>query len=907
MATIHQDSFTQVSDTNLENHTPEVGTGYTKLTALNTGTLRVVGGQNYVQSVSGTQFYEADGTSTVNGAVEATLQIDALGNHTPGFMWRIQSSDGGLTRYQYYVNALRNRELVRYDNGTPTVIWTGSKYASGESHFTRVEFTGDTIDVYEDSVLLTSQTDSGITGAGTVGLTCKNNGRVAATVDGDFKIEDDSSAASLVITGTLSGEVGQASATLTVTATNPEAGGTTVSLTDGGAGGVFTPSSASVSTATPSFNFTYTPSSAGDVTLTADDAGSVFPAYDATFQAYVQDATLHSAGGMWTWFSDPRILIDGDYIFAGHMTSTVGVSDLVVTRIQISTGAVTDTVIEADFQNDDHDNPTFIKLDNGKLVAFYTLHSDTTGLRYKVTTNAVPDSTAWGSELNTGLGGEANVTYSNPFIASDGTVYVFQRSRGNPTISMLSCTQANLELGTGWTRTTVARSGNTSRFYAKYCQNGADRVDVFTTDAHPNEGAASLYHFYVDFTGGTPSYHTSDGTEILTTLPLDESDWTLIQDGTDADGRCWTWQIRPDDAGNPRCLASRYPTGSNAINGTALDQIDYWGYRWTGTSWTGFKLFDNVGKSLYDGESYYTGGLTFAGGDLARVYVSLAPSNTSNRYEIQEYTIDWSGTSVAKVRDITKNSLEDMHARPYSPEQTHIDYHVFWWGGRYTSFNDHSTSLFSAAAVSQGVSGSASLSGSGTLSVSAETAVLAESSLTAASSLVVSAESSLQASASIAGSATLTVGASSELTAAASLSSSANIIVAAQSGISAFASLSASGSLVVAAQSALTAQASFTGSGILAVSATTGLEAAASLTSTSSLVVSAELSLIASASLAGSGLLSISAQAAMNAQTSLSSTTTVSVSVTLGGWRQISPGPDLWNTLLAGTPIWVKQ
>src|SRR6185312_8935658 len=80
----------------------------------------------------------------------------------------------------------------------------------------------------------------------------------------------------------------------------------------------------------------------------------------------------------------------------------------------------------------------------------------------------------------------------------------------------------------------------------------------------------SLYHIY--YTGG--NYFKSDGTPIVTSLPLGSSDLTRVWDGSSLRG--WNWDLAMGADGNPVVVFAVLVTNS--------DHRYYYG-RWNGSAW----------------------------------------------------------------------------------------------------------------------------------------------------------------------------------------------------------------------------------------------------------------------------------------------------------------------------------
>lgn len=400
------------------------------------------------------------------------------------------------------------------------------------------------------------------------------------------------------------------------------------------------------------------------------------------------DGTFLIPDGMWTWYNDPRVIVSGGNVYIGSVTGLTSGGDVQITRL--ATGSTLTTQLINNLQIDDHNNPGLVVLPGGKIAAFYSHHSgDATGMRYRVSTNALPDTSSFATEVQVANGGTAT-GYCQVSLLNDGIVRVVQRS-GNGSErpwQFVKATATDVEAGTAsWTRTTIIQNASARPYVLSY-QTAADRIDFLVTNGHPNETATNLYHFYMKLTGTTEKWYKSDGTEI-TTLPIsvDSTTTTLIQNTTG--GRCWNWSLKLGADGHPRVLATRYPTSTGARDVPFLD-IEYWLYRWTGSAWTGFRIATGQ-PSIYPNENHYAGGLCFDGNTTDRIYMALAVNGI---YEISEWSVDESAQTVSKVRQITANSSAH-NIRPYSPEG-YVDQGVFWCSGGYLTYQSYEMGLRNA-------------------------------------------------------------------------------------------------------------------------------------------------------------------------------------------------------------------
>lgn len=103
-------------------------------------------------------------------------------------------------------------------------------------------------------------------------------------------------ATDITMTGPSGGQVGVASAAFTVGANGTISGSHTVTPSDGGAGGTFSPTTVTISAGTPTATFTYTPSTVGARTISATDAGGYTAPATISYTASATAGTLTVSG-----------------------------------------------------------------------------------------------------------------------------------------------------------------------------------------------------------------------------------------------------------------------------------------------------------------------------------------------------------------------------------------------------------------------------------------------------------------------------------------------------------------------------------------------------------------------------------------------------------------------------------
>lgn len=364
----------------------------------------------------------------------------------------------------------------------------------------------------------------------------------------------------------------------------------------------------------------------------------------------------------WTWFCDPRgIRLSGGRILLGGVGSDDGTIRASWTA---DAGATWSTVNLAlsDPTVDDHDNPAFLRRNDGHLLAFFCRHN---GASYFLSTSdAADDPSAWTRvDLDSQLGG-GPYTYANPFQLTGeagAPIYNFYRSGSTPTWSTYF--SKSLDGGTTWAAQTRLLDGasGSGRPYLKAAQNGNRRVDFAVTDGHPNAVATnSIRHFYME--GG--SFFSSDGTP-LGSPPFDTAtDLTTVYDGTTI--RAWVWDIAIGIDGLPVIVFATFPS-------TTDHRYNY--AKWNGTSWDVNEICA-AGTYLYSGEAYYSGGVSLDPNDPNTVYASR---ESGGFWSLYRYTTSDGGAS------FTEEAMPDFQnaIRPFVVRGTGLLAAI---AGRYSSY-----------------------------------------------------------------------------------------------------------------------------------------------------------------------------------------------------------------------------
>jgi hypothetical protein len=388
-----------------------------------------------------------------------------------------------------------------------------------------------------------------------------------------------------------------------------------------------------------------------------------------------------TANGIWTWFNDPRAITVNGKTYFSYVTAA---GSIMLARLDGGI-VVTEVVVSSALEQDDHDNGGLIVLPGGRIAVFYSKHSsDTVGMRYRVSTNPLPDISSFNAEVQISNGGVDSTAYAKPYyFADDNKIRLYYRSATTTTRPQkVAIADATLiEAGTAtWSTNSVLNIAN-NRPYVLMVQNVANRVDFFMTNGHPNEVATSIYHMYMTVSGGVESYFTTDGTPIAGGLPIDPSTSATLIDGTTG-GRSWNWSIGIGADGFPRVLYAKYPSSTGARDVFFTD-VQYWHGRWNGSAWVKTQL--NSGQhSLYANENHYLGGMAFDANDVTTFVLSEWNStNAVNR--LVEYSFNES-TGVKTQTRIIADDPSSHQLRPYSPRNHGDDCKWVWAEGGYVCY-----------------------------------------------------------------------------------------------------------------------------------------------------------------------------------------------------------------------------
>lgn len=401
----------------------------------------------------------------------------------------------------------------------------------------------------------------------------------------------------------------------------------------------------------------------------------VFRAYDIPPDSAENLGTELLADGIWTWFNHPRAIYYGGNYYFGTVSST---GDVEVSK-RASDGTITTFTLSTALEVDDHNDCALLVLASGKLACAYSKHGADSTWRYRISTNALPDISAFDSEGTVTI--SSTHTYANLFDLSTATNRYLNISRriNGTTREWGYIESADFSTWSGFT--SIWAGAGTDTPYLVFRQNG-QKIHVACTDKHPVNGQSSVYHFYIDVVSGALKFYNSAGTEDAT-MPLSTSTATLVSDGSSI--RRWIFDVTVDGSGYPWILGSRYPRNSG------LD-IRYMLWRWNGSAWSEVEITE-VGQGIYTPEIYYSGLACFDSQDNEVIYLSR---RIGEIWEIQKWTTADAGATWTKDSTVTKGSTVH-NIRPVSPKDHDGTLPVLWVrensAGSYVSYASYDTAI----------------------------------------------------------------------------------------------------------------------------------------------------------------------------------------------------------------------
>ncbi|MDA3930002.1 MAG: BNR-4 repeat-containing protein [Prolixibacteraceae bacterium] len=393
--------------------------------------------------------------------------------------------------------------------------------------------------------------------------------------------------------------------------------------------------------------------------------------------------------GTWCWFSDPRAIYveENNSLVTGFVTEDGSVAAL---QYSFNDGRINQTILNEKLEVDDHNNPAFVQRADGRFLAFYTKHHNTSLYMNVSTEPNLADAWDKAIEINPNRKvdlekyGDDKYTYANPFMLKNenNRIYLFGRWIGfKPNMSWSD------DGGSTWSEGRVVVCSEPfswgKRPYVKYFSNGSNKIHMVFTDGHPRDEAFNSVYYACYYKG---AFHKANGEEICTTseLPFAPEQATMVYDAKTTGNRAWVFDLFADDRGNPAIAYARYPTETEHIYHYTI----YDGEKWIDSEIVNSgKWFPQTPLGEHEKEPHYSGGLSISANQPNTVYVSV---QNEGKFEIEKRTLV-SGKWEAEA--ITPYETKDQ-VRPYVIKNSKKNDLLLWNSiERYIHYTNYKTSV----------------------------------------------------------------------------------------------------------------------------------------------------------------------------------------------------------------------
>jgi hypothetical protein len=396
--------------------------------------------------------------------------------------------------------------------------------------------------------------------------------------------------------------------------------------------------------------------------------------------------------GAWSWFMDERAVVHDGHLVVGSVRSVgefnaskidADWGNVEVATYALATKQVGTRILFRRFEQDDHDNPTFLPLKDGGLLAVFTKHRQNQNIY--VQRSRPGDPLKWSApdvvQSPKSRTGDDYATYSNLFRLPSGAIVNFYRGYHQDPNFMISDDE-----GVTWRyggRLMQGQDGYSP--YLKYTQDRDGAIHFVATEDHPATFANSLYHGVL----AGDELRLSDG-QVLVTLSADTSvaartwEFTRVYQG-DADNVAWMTDIEVDAEGRPVIAFS-------VQKDRDPHDIRYGYARWDGQRWHARQVA-HAGERLYENEADYSGLATLDPQDTRVLYIStnadpvvgsalISATDGLRHYELFRGVTE-DGGETFDWEPITRDSWTD-NLRPLVPRWDDERTALVWMRGEYT-------------------------------------------------------------------------------------------------------------------------------------------------------------------------------------------------------------------------------
>ncbi len=374
---------------------------------------------------------------------------------------------------------------------------------------------------------------------------------------------------------------------------------------------------------------------------------------------YAEDYEQITTDGAWCWFSDPRAIYVNDLIIGGYVDKEGSIWSF---SYDPETQEKQQFKLFDKLDYDDHANPSFLKLDDNRIVSFFSGHGGTTNtpIYYRVTERP-GDITAWGplQQVSPKIEGPMGYCYSNAaqLSAENNRIYLYFRGCNfKPNFITTN------DLKTWSEPVTFVQDDSTNfnvRPYMKATNNGKDKIFFAFTDNHPRNCPTNSIYYAVYKDG---KYYKANGSVIsdMEKGSVTPGQCDKVYDASIKMEKAWIWDIAYDDKENPVIVYARFSS--------VLPEHSYWYARWNGNTWENHLITkagqwfqrNDYNKNNIEYECNYSGGVYLDHQNPDIVYLSR-PIN--DIFEIERWETADNGQHW-KTRAITEQSEKD-NVRPF--------------------------------------------------------------------------------------------------------------------------------------------------------------------------------------------------------------------------------------------------
>ena len=373
---------------------------------------------------------------------------------------------------------------------------------------------------------------------------------------------------------------------------------------------------------------------------------------------YAEEYDKITNDGAWCWFSDPRAIYVRDVMIGGYVDKQ---GSIMAFSYDPATGKKQEHKLFDKLDYDDHANPSFMKLPDDRVVAFFSGHGGTTNSPiYYTVTERPADISSWGElkSMRPEIKGPMGYCYTNAAMlsAENNRVYLFFRG---PDFKPGFVRTDDLE---HWSEPGALVRDDTTygyvRPYMKVANNGKDKIFFAFTDDHPRNRPTNSIYFMMYRDG---KLWGADG-RLLGELgkgAVAPKHCDRVYDARKTYEKAWIWDVAFDEEENPVIVYARF--------GAVQAEHSYWYARWDGKKWNNSLITkagqwfqrNNYTKSKIEYECNYSGGVYLDHENPDVVYTSRPVNGI---FEIERWQRNGLGKWQAEA--VTEHSGRD-NVRPF--------------------------------------------------------------------------------------------------------------------------------------------------------------------------------------------------------------------------------------------------